>query len=757
MKNCLLHIAIIISSWGILPTANHAQPSTQYFKIKVIDEQTNRGVPLVELKTNNNIRYYTDNNGIIAFYEPDLMDQQVFFHVSSHGYEYPEQGFGFRGATLQINRGGSTTLKIQRTNVAERFYRITGQGLYHHSQVLGLSSPLSQTNLKVPIMGQDGGYAIPFNNKLYWFWGDSNEAPYPLGNFGSPGAISDLPEKGGLDPGGGIKLKYFADETGRSKATLPSSHFPGPGPRWLTAPMVLKDKTGKESLIVQYERIKDLGEPYERGLAVFNDTTSTFEKLINLNLEDPIYPNGRTFKVNIEGQEYFYFSVLYPDNMFVRVKADWESITDPSSYEAFTCLAQESRYHQGSPSLDRDHDGRLKYSWKAKTDPISYGQEQELIKSGHMRAEEAWFHFTDFDTGQPVNPYSGSVHWNEFRKRWVMIVQQNMGDVYYLEGDTPTGPWVYARKVVSHNRYNFYLPTHHPFFDQEGGRFIFFEGTYTNSFSGNPDKTPRYDYNQIMYRLDLDRPEVHLPVPVYLVSQNTDVSPYSLRENLDSLNLWEAINDIPFFAIPPDRSIEGSIPVYSDWAEGQFRMVTNPKEREPNNKPLFYGLPESLSEEDIISGAWDCSAEGFPFRLDLEVKNNKLNGTIAGQSLEFKGGIFFNDSIRVLVTDTVERAFYTFTFKIAQDSLNGRFKVNSDGSSGRLSGRKQKTKLERLFANPSAVPLFEYQNVDGSFFYSTNPSLRGKKRSEKPICRVWKNPSETIFVDYQAKPVLFSR
>ena len=43
----------------------------------------------------------------------------------------------------------------------------------------------------------------------------------------------------------------------------------------------------------------------------------------------------------------------------------------------------------------------------------------------------------------------------------------------------------------------------HAFFDQEGGRYVYFEGTYTNMFSGNPCQTPRYEYNQIMYRLDL--------------------------------------------------------------------------------------------------------------------------------------------------------------------------------------------------------------------------------------------------------------
>jgi hypothetical protein len=65
-------------------------------------------------------------------------------------------------------------------------------------------------------------------------------------------------------------------------------------------------------------------------------------------------------------------------------------------------------------------------------------------------------------------------------------------------------------KVATHDRgasgdYAFYNPTSHKFFDQDGGRIIYFEGTYTNTFSGNSEQTPLYDYNQIMYRLDLGR------------------------------------------------------------------------------------------------------------------------------------------------------------------------------------------------------------------------------------------------------------
>lgn len=53
--------------------------------------------------------------------------------------------------------------------------------------------------------------------------------------------------------------------------------------------------------------------------------------------------------------------------------------------------------------------------------------------------------------------------------------------------------------------------TQHPFFDREGGRVIYLEGSYVNTFSGNPHPTPYYEYNQIMYRLDLSDPRLRLP------------------------------------------------------------------------------------------------------------------------------------------------------------------------------------------------------------------------------------------------------
>jgi hypothetical protein len=69
-------------------------------------------------------------------------------------------------------------------------------------------------------------------------------------------------------------------------------------------------------------------------------------------------------------------------------------------------------------------------------------------------------------------------------------------------------------KVLSHENYSFYNPQIHPEFTSNDSPHLFFEGTYTTLFAGPsqtdslspayPQATPRYDYNQLLYRLDLD-------------------------------------------------------------------------------------------------------------------------------------------------------------------------------------------------------------------------------------------------------------
>jgi hypothetical protein len=205
--------------------------------------------------------------------------------------------------------------------------------------------------------------------------------------------------------------------------------------------------------------------------------------------------------------DYIYTGETFPN---VRVKAQWNHYVDPAGYEAFTCIQGGS---VGESVLLRGADGRVRYEWKRSAKPIDGAAEQKMIAAGRMKPDEARFLPSDVDSGKPVLMSRGSVRWNAYRRRWIMIAGQfggssMLGEIWYAEAPEPTGPWRKAKKIVTHDKYSFYNPVHHPFFDQNGGRTIYFEGTYTHTFSGNPAPTPRYDYNQVMYRLDLDDPRL---------------------------------------------------------------------------------------------------------------------------------------------------------------------------------------------------------------------------------------------------------
>ncbi|WP_197231596.1 hypothetical protein [Novipirellula artificiosorum] len=47
----------------------------------------------------------------------------------------------------------------------------------------------------------------------------------------------------------------------------------------------------------------------------------------------------------------------------------------------------------------------------------------------------------------------------------------------------------------------------HPPFTDSDASILLFEATYTHTFANDPPITPRHDYNQVLYRLDLDEVE----------------------------------------------------------------------------------------------------------------------------------------------------------------------------------------------------------------------------------------------------------
>ena len=149
----------------MLPILLLAAPA--YAEIRVLDEATGRGVPLVELRTVDAQRFVTDNAGRVAFREPDLMGREVFFHVKSHGYEVKKDGFGHAGVRVTPVAGKVATIKVKRVNIAERVCRLTGRGLWRDSELLGHKVPKTNNGL---VAGQDSIQSAIYD--AYWRWDD---------------------------------------------------------------------------------------------------------------------------------------------------------------------------------------------------------------------------------------------------------------------------------------------------------------------------------------------------------------------------------------------------------------------------------------------------------------------------------------------------------------------------------------------------------------------------------------------------------
>jgi hypothetical protein len=204
-------------------------------------------------------------------------------------------------------------------------------------------------------------------------------------------------------------------------------------------------------------------EAYERGLCQWNDETENFERLNVLWTNSPSGPKSPPLP---DGHPAFYTEAGYKwvlfGNPFPRLKcrATYEAWRDTSSWEVL------------SP--------------------------QESLVSA--------------SDGKPVKPHSGSIAWNNYRKRWITVFMEvfgkpsAFGEIWYAEADSPTGPWGKAIKILSHDNYTFYNPRIHEELTDPDSPMIIFEGTYTAEFADRPRETPRYNYNQMFYRLDLNDP-----------------------------------------------------------------------------------------------------------------------------------------------------------------------------------------------------------------------------------------------------------
>lgn len=441
-----------------LTRVSAAEPSgagpVQPCRIEVVERGSGWPVPMVEFRTTHNVRFMSDNNGVIAFDLPELMGQETWFFVDGYGYEARADGFGYKGFRLTPVAGKTLKVEVDRKIIARRLGRSTGGGLFAESIKTGQEVDPMETG----VLGCDSVQNAVHRGKLFWAWGDTTLARYPLGIFDMTSATTPIQPLKSFEPPLRLKFDYFRDANGRPRGV---AKMPGSGPTWLSGYVSLPDQSGAERLVAAYVKIKPPLEAYESGLCVWNDEKAAFERhRVLWRKEDgprtqPPFPDGHPILLKENGKTWALFGNPLPT---LRCPANFESWENPETWETLKPQA----------SLASASDGA------------------------------------------PVAPHSGSMAWNPFRKRWVTVFMEKFGkpsafgELWYAEADAPTGPWGKAVKVISHENYTFYNPRLHPEFTPADSPILIFEATHTREFANRPPATPRYDYNQILYRLDLD-------------------------------------------------------------------------------------------------------------------------------------------------------------------------------------------------------------------------------------------------------------
>ena len=216
-----------------------------YFRIDCLDAETGRGVPLVQLKTSSYISYYTDSAGIVAFDEPGLLGQTVYFVALSDGYELnatlPDAPASEPGVLLDTTPGGRATVILRRVQPGQRMYRMSGGGIYRDSLLVGASAPIADPLIGAAnVLGQDSLLAAVYKGKAYYFFGDTECPAGPrdtdcqhYGRY-TTGAWSCVPN--GADASCSVppSLHYFRSNSTRDPGGMAPDGKPDPASlrRW---------------------------------------------------------------------------------------------------------------------------------------------------------------------------------------------------------------------------------------------------------------------------------------------------------------------------------------------------------------------------------------------------------------------------------------------------------------------------------------------------------------------------------------------
>lgn len=477
---------LLVAALGLVASSFVLAAAPAAFGIHVIDEATGRGVPMVTLETSNRITLLTDSAGWVAFDEPGMMGRRVFFSVRSPGYAFADNSSGVAGVLLETKAGAQAEIKLMRIGIAERVYRVTGQGIYREATRLGLDVPLPRPNMNGSLIAHGAARAAIFKDRLFWLWSDAQGLEDPRVIEGIGAATSGLPGKGGLDLSLGIHFEYLPPER-----VFASDQ---PGRVQLEGIVTVKDAAGQAHLVAHYSRFAADGARREHGIAEFNEQSGEFDAVTLLGEEFSWQcPRGHGVALTVEGRDYIGFADPF---CTTRVPAVYEDVLDPSKYEALSFASDAKAL-----------------IWQKTHAPTSQTEEAKLVMEGAVEKGRERLQVVNAADGKSLSLASGCVTWNRHRKKWVLIASDALpgkgrsGRLWYAESDDGAGPWTAATCVVNDEPASVSDPLHLEVFEQENGRVIYFDATLAADASG-AQALPRYERNRVMYRLDLADPRL---------------------------------------------------------------------------------------------------------------------------------------------------------------------------------------------------------------------------------------------------------
>src|SRR5258708_6860240 len=143
--------------------------------------------------------------------------------------------------------------------------------------------------------------------------------------------------------------------------------------------------------------------------------------------------------------------------------------------------------------------------------------------------------------------------------------------------------------------------------------------------------------------------------------------------------------------------------------------------------------------------------DGDETRITFDLSLQGENVTMENLSDMTGSGTFHNGKLTLTLKKDDDT--YVLEGQLDHGALSGSWRKQHANDHGTWSA----TPLDRVSPerhSPALVALNEYHRLSGGgFVYSTSTNApAGCAPEPRPLCRVWRNPSSTLLLDWKAKP-----